>query len=93
MELTQTTCRNNVALPYTGILQARVLEWAAIPFSKGSSQPRDRTQVSCIAGSFFILSCLSHQGSPTLHYIQKLGNLLFELLSYGSSLYILDISS
>ena len=29
-----------------GILQARVLEWVAIPFSRGSSRPRDRTQVS-----------------------------------------------
>ena len=36
-----------------GIIQARILEWAAIPFSKGSSQPRDRTQVSCTAGRFF----------------------------------------
>ena len=33
-----------------GILQARILEWVAIPFSRGSSRPRDRTQVSCIAG-------------------------------------------
>ena len=32
-----------------GILQARILEWAAIPFSKGSSPPRDGTSVSCIA--------------------------------------------
>ena len=36
-----------------GILQARVLEWFAIPFSRGSSQPRDQTQVSCTAGRFF----------------------------------------
>ena len=36
-----------------GILQARILEWVAIPFSRGSSQPRDRTHVSCIAGRFF----------------------------------------
>ena len=36
-----------------GILQARILEWVAIPFSKGSSQPRDQTQVSLIAGGFF----------------------------------------
>ena len=35
------------------ILQARILEWVAIPFSKGSSQPRNGTQVSCIAGRFF----------------------------------------
>ena len=34
-------------------LQARILEWAAVPFSRGSSQPRDQTQVSCIAGGFF----------------------------------------
>ena len=36
-----------------GILSARILEWVVIPFSRGSSQPRDRTQVSCIAGGFF----------------------------------------
>ena len=38
-----------------GILQARILEWVAIPFSRGSSQPRDQTQASCIAGRFFIV--------------------------------------
>ena len=36
-----------------GILQARKLEWGAFPFSRGSSQPRDRTQVSCITVVFF----------------------------------------
>ena len=36
-----------------GILQARILEWVAFPFSRGSSQPRDWTQISCIAGKFF----------------------------------------
>ena len=36
-----------------GILQARILEWVAFPFSRGSSQPRDRTQFSHIAGGFF----------------------------------------
>ena len=36
-----------------GIFQARVLEWVAISFSRGSSQPRDRTQVSCTAGRCF----------------------------------------
>ena len=36
-----------------GILQARILEWVAFPSSRGSSQPRDQTQVSCIAGGFF----------------------------------------
>ena len=37
-----------------GILQARILEWVAFPFSRGSSQPRDWNQVSHIAGGFFI---------------------------------------
>ena len=35
------------------ILQGRTLEWVAIPFSSGSSQPRDQTQVSHIAGRFY----------------------------------------
>ena len=37
-----------------GILQVRILEWVAVPFSRGASQPRDQTQVSRIAGRFFI---------------------------------------
>ena len=36
-----------------GILQARILEWVALPFSRGSSQSRERTQVSHTAGRFF----------------------------------------
>ena len=36
-----------------GILQARILEWVAVPFSRGSSWPRNRTWVSCIEGRFF----------------------------------------
>ena len=35
------------------ILQARILEGVTVPFSRGSSQPRDRTQVSQTAGGFF----------------------------------------
>ena len=60
------------------ILQARILECVAIPFSRGSSRPRDQTQVSCTAGiflnctqlqgyvsySFHILYHLRHQGRP-----------------------------
>ena len=38
-----------------GILQARLLEWVAIPFSRESSRLRDQTWVSCIAGRFFII--------------------------------------
>ena len=36
-----------------GILQARILEWVAMPSSRRSSQPRDQTQVSCTAGRLF----------------------------------------
>ena len=39
--------------PWTWNSQARILEWVAFPFFRGSSQPWDRTQVSCIAGGFF----------------------------------------
>jgi len=38
-----------------GILQARILEWVAILFSRESSQPRDQIQVFCIAGGFFTI--------------------------------------
>ena len=38
-----------------GIFQARILQWVAISFSRGSSWPRDRTQVSCTAGRHFNL--------------------------------------
>ena len=36
-----------------GISQARILEWVSISFSRGSSQPRDQTCISCLAGGFF----------------------------------------
>ena len=46
-----------------GIFQARILEWVAISFSRGSSQPRDRTWVSCIAAA---AAAKSLQSCPTL---------------------------
>ena len=51
-QLGPTLC-NPMDYTVHGILQARILEWVAFPFSRGSSQPRDRTQVFCIAGRFF----------------------------------------
>ena len=42
----------------------RILEWVAYPFSRGSSQPRDWTQVSCIAGRFFTSWALREVLSP-----------------------------
>ena len=43
------------SMDYTvhGILQARILDWVAFPFSRDSSQPRDQTQVSLIVGGVF----------------------------------------
>ena len=41
------------------ILQAQILEWVAIPFSRGSSQPRDQTQVSHVAGRLFTIWAIS----------------------------------
>ena len=38
-----------------GILQVRIVEWVAIPFSRGFFRPRDQTQVSCIAGGLFTI--------------------------------------
>ena len=58
-----------------GILQARILEWVVITFSKGSSWPRDQSRISCIAGSFTTIwdtreaQCiLGHSQSPNPLY-------------------------
>ena len=48
--------------PVHGILQARILEWVAIPFSRGSSWPMDQTCISCIGR--WVLYHLNHWGSP-----------------------------
>ena len=64
-----------------GILQARILEWVAISFSRASSQPGDWTWVSCSAGRFFTIwatweahilnKCVNHSqwGSPFIHFL------------------------
>ena len=44
------TCQAPLSM---GFSQARILEWVAIPFSRGSSWPRDQTHISCLAGKFF----------------------------------------
>ena len=55
MKVSQSCTTLCDSMDYTtqGILQARILEWVAFPFSRGFSQPRDRIQVSHIAGRFF----------------------------------------
>ena len=56
-----------------GILQARILEWVAIPFSRGSFQPGDQTHGSCITGRFFTteppgkLPCIGWERSKNSH--------------------------
>ena len=57
-----------------GILQVRTLEWVAISPPRGSSQPRDQIQVSCIAGRFFTIwatreTPLGTQPSPTVYIL------------------------
>ena len=48
-----------------GISQARILDWITISFSRGSSQPRDWTSLSCIKSTDSLL--LSHKGSPYIY--------------------------
>ena len=54
LEKSNTTLFDPMDYIVHGILQAGILKWVAFPFSRGSSQPRDETQVSHIAGRFFI---------------------------------------
>ena len=58
-----TVC-NSMDYTVHGILQARILEWVAFPFSRWSCQPRPQTQVSHIAGRFFI-SWATREAPPT----------------------------
>ena len=82
-QLCPTLCNSmNCSLPGSsihGILQARILEWVATPCSRGSSQPRDWTQVSWIAGRFFY--CLRHREDQyTLYMYNIIYNNIFLLL-------------
>ena len=55
MKVTQSCPTLCYPMDYTvrGILHSRILEWVTVPFSRGSSQPRDWTQISHTAGGFF----------------------------------------
>ena len=68
-----------------GILQARILEWVAMPFSRGSFLPRDWTWISCIAGRFFTVWATreAHKGRVWLDFSSKL------LVNYTNSQIIL----
>ena len=63
---------NPIGYTVHGILQARILEWVATPFTRGSSQPRDQTQVSRIAGGFFT-SWATREATPIID-IANLGS-------------------
>ena len=64
-QLCPTLC-NPINYTIHGILPARILEWVAFPYSRGSSQPRDQTQVSHISGRSFITE---PQGKPRKNYV------------------------
>ena len=62
----------NCSLPSSsihGILQSRILEWVAIAFSRGSSQPRDQTQVSRVAGRHFTIWATREAQHIYMHHI------------------------
>jgi len=58
-----------------GISQARTLEWVALPFSRGSSQPKDQTQVSHIPGRFFTFLATRETKSEQMPAIPAHGRL------------------
>ena len=77
----------NCSLPGSsvhGIFQARVLEWVAISFSRGSSQPRDQTQVSCIIGRCFTVSATREVIPYLLFPVRSLHFFLTTLLTEQS---------
>ena len=70
-----------------GILQARILEWVAISFSRGSFQPRDWTRVSCIAGKFFTAWATGEAPSTSMCPINILLNVDYDTNSVRSCMY------
>ena len=73
-----------------GILQARILECVAIPFSRGSSQPRDRTQVCCTADRFFTVSATRETSKKGCANFLKMYDPWIAILYYTQQLHIND---
>ena len=69
-----------------GVFQARILEWAATSFSRGSSQPRDRTWVSCIADRCFTVWATREAHSRTDATQIYTENNFLDFLSSNSSI-------
>ena len=63
-----------------GIPQAKIQEWVAIPFSRRSSQPRDQTQVSCIAGRGFTV-CATREALLVISYVQMKTSVKYYFIS------------
>ena len=72
------------ALLSIGILQARIQEWGAMPSSRGSSQPRDQTQISCIAGRFFTISAAKEAPKHRRGAINEWVNLWWMIIGHVS---------
>ena len=72
-----------------GILQDRILEWVAFPFSRGSSQPRDQTQVSHIDGRFFT-SWATREAQTNNMDFNYFTNFFFQSFKYFTSIFICD---
>ena len=67
-----------------GIFQARILEWVSIRFSRGTSQPRDRTQVSRVAGRFFTIRATRQEGGiKSLNQDKGVNRTVHETRLYG----------
>ena len=75
-----------------GILQARILEWTAISFSRGSSWPRDQTWVSCTAGRFFTIWATKEALDSSLLVYKKVA-VYYILILYTTTLLNLFINS
>ena len=67
---------------FHGILQAKILEWVAISFSRGSSQPRNQTQVSYFAGRFFTNWTKREAQDARLNKLPKNVKYKYFLISY-----------
>ena len=82
MKVTQSCLTLCDPMDYTvhGILQARIVEWVAFPFSRGSSQPKNRTQVSCIAGGFF--TSRATRETPLYQVMGSVHFLIYALFSW-----------
>ena len=68
-----------------GILQASILKWEAILFSRGSSQPKDQSQVSCIAGRFFTIWATREAPSSKLAWTNSCGKVRFQEIKINTN--------